>query len=63
MSSTDERDYMGDEREATTDDVEGHYLGDAPNSDAPTSDRTDEGDDVEAHMLSDAPNADRPNAD
>src|SRR5215211_225809 len=54
---------MGSEPEEK-DDVEGHYLGDAPSSDAPSLDRdTGEGADVEGHYLGDAPSSDAPSLD
>jgi hypothetical protein len=59
----EEREEMGSEPEEK-DDVEGHYLGDAPSSDAPSLDRdTDEGADVEGHYLGDAPSSDAPSSD
>jgi hypothetical protein len=66
MTVGEERDAYSDEPEATSDDddVEGHYLGDSPSSDAPSSDRdTGEGADVEGHMFSDAPSSDAPSSD
>ncbi|MGH2920960.1 MAG: hypothetical protein ACRDKU_02705 [Gaiellaceae bacterium] len=50
MSGTDER----NEREAGTEDVDAHLL-DAPPTERPPAERTDEGDDVEAHNLTEAP--------
>lgn len=54
MARTDER----DERDTTSDEVEGHLL-DSPPSERPPADRNDEGDDVEAHM----PPSERPPSD
>ena len=59
MTSSDEREYVGDEREHTSDnasdDVEAHVLQDRPADTAPEAARDDEGDDVEAHYLGDRP--------
>ena len=53
VAGTDERNAGTDEREAGTDDVEAHLL-DAPPTERPPAERTDEGD-VEAHNLTEAP--------
>jgi hypothetical protein len=55
VGSTDERENMSEEREATTDDVEGHGLTGAPTEAPPAERASDEAEDVEAHGLIGAP--------
>jgi hypothetical protein len=54
VGNTDEREGMGEEREATTADVETHGLTGAP-TEGVTERASDETDDVEAHGLIGAP--------
>lgn len=54
VGSTDERENMGDEREATSADVEAHGITDGP-TESLTERGSDETEDFEAHSLIGAP--------